>query len=90
MPNQQRPKNWREVGLMLTALIPVFCASCLASSIPDVPAVPKWCNEIVDFICWALLCFIFISVWARLLHVLRLLTDEQLTRYPFGLGVGRK
>ncbi len=83
------PKNRREVALMLTALLPIYVASRIASSIPQVAAFPNWLNEIVDFACWALICIVLVHAWARFLHFLRLLDDDQLSRYPFGLGSGR-
>ncbi len=84
-----KPKNWREVALMLTALLPVYVASQIASLIPPIAAIPNWLNEIVDFACWVPLCILFVLAWARLLHFIRLLDDDQLSRYPFGLGAGR-
>lgn len=87
--NYYKPKNRREVALMLTALFPIFFASRIASLVPPVAAFPNWLNEVVSFACWAPLCVLFVMAWARLLHFARLLNDEQLVRYPFGLGAGR-
>ena len=84
-----KPKNWREVALMLTALLPIYVASHITSLIPPVAAFPNWLNEFVDFACWVPLCILLVLAWARLLHLVRLLDDDQLSRYPFGLGSGR-
>ena len=74
---------------MLTALLPIYFASRIASLIPSVAAFPRWLNEVVDFSCWAPLCILFVMAWARVLHFFGILDDEQLSRYPFGLGSGR-
>lgn len=87
--NQYKPRNWREVALMLTALLPIYIASHLTSLIPAVAAFPGWLNEVVDFVCWVPLCILFIFIWARLLRLVGMLDDEQLSRFPFGLGSGR-
>ena len=84
-----KPKNWREFTLMLTALLPIYVASHITSLIPPVAAFPNWLNELVDFACWVPLCILLVLAWARLLHLVRLLDDDQLSRYPFGLSSGR-
>lgn len=86
---QHKPKDWREVGLMLTALLPIHLATRIMALVPPVPAIPNWLNEIIAFVCWVPLCAVFVLLWARLLHLLKLLSDEQMSRYPFGLGAGR-
>ena len=80
--------DWREVLLMLTALVPIYAAAQVAR-VPPVTGFPNWLNEVVGLVCWALLCRIFVDGWARLLHLVRLLDNDQFARYPFGLGAGR-
>lgn len=74
---------------MLTAILPVYAASRIASLIPPVPALPNWLNDLISFGFWAFLCIACIMAWGRLLHLLRILDDEQLSRFPFGFGAGR-